>query len=87
MYTLTFNQIPTINFGNILRLEFDQGQVKMFIDNNDRDNNKQAVADVERLVHDYIGEPIVEPILTEIANKLMPIVSKLKTSVIAGVKL
>lgn len=78
---------PSIDFG-IIKFHFKKdGEIKLVVDHNDRMNNKQVVADIERALNPFIGEPINSQTLEKISTTLLPIVEKLKKSIVAGVKL
>lgn len=63
----------------ILSVEFNKGKIKMIIHGNDRAENKDKVAELERIIHDHIGMKITEANVSNLADLLTPIAIRLKT--------
>ena len=63
----------------IISVEFKGKNIKLVIDNNDRNANKQHIANIEYILHDHIGMEINEDNIKKLADKLSPIATRLKT--------
>lgn len=59
-------------------LKFKDSRIMLSIPPEARDHNAQAVDDIERIVHNYIGGAISAAALEQLADAILPLVSKLK---------
>lgn len=66
----------------ILSIEFGHsGEIKLVMDNRDRDLNRDKFIEIERIIHSYIGEPVNSDVLNKLTDELTPIVESLQTIV------
>lgn len=72
---------------DIIKIKLTDKSTKLSINGNDRNINKQYVAEVEEVVHSFIGKEITHDTLTEMHDKLSPVIDKLKSAVIGGIRL
>ena len=61
-------------------LEFHRGKVSFKMNPKDRDNNRDAVVDIEQSLHEFIYEPINARTLNKINDKILPIIESMKTA-------
>lgn len=54
------------------------GHVKLDIPMESREDNPQAAADIERIVHNFIGEPVNGQVMQNLTEQLLPIAATLK---------
>lgn len=54
------------------------GHVKLCIDANIREGNKQVLVDIERKVKDYLFEPVTFEVLSKLAADIEPLVKRIE---------
>lgn len=65
----------------ILELQFSRGAIKIEMDPIIRETNKEVMVDIERIVHTFIGTPLTQATLHDMANKVTPLARKLTYTV------
>lgn len=66
----------TIQLG-VVKLEFFEGKIKFVFPNYVRNANKQLIADMEQIIHNYLFEPCTKEVLSKLAIELTPIAKRL----------
>ncbi|ADG60001.1 hypothetical protein Acj9p101 [Acinetobacter phage Acj9] len=61
----------------LLSLEFKAGKTKLIIDPNIREHNKQALVDIERIVHRYQFDEITSDNLEKLSKEIEPFAKKI----------